>query len=126
MNYLDALKSVYPNLLDSQIELRDDGAGVYISKWTNAAPEPVLSDFNPLAVKTSDKFEKTNSIHSLLKQLEDTNWYVLRKIELGTEIPSDVATFRSNIYTQLAALQAELDTIKLDIKNTSDDLKTKK
>jgi len=35
-----AIKSIYPDILDSEFELQDDGTGAFISKWTSAYAQP--------------------------------------------------------------------------------------
>lgn len=60
MNYYRAIKIAYPDILDSEFSLRDDGDGVYISSWTyGGAPQPEL---NTLPVLEADKADKIDAL----------------------------------------------------------------
>lgn len=37
-----AIRNIYPNILDSQFSLQDDGDGPYIKTWNYAQPKPTL------------------------------------------------------------------------------------
>lgn len=39
----DAIKSIYPDIQDSEFSVRDDGDGPYIDKWDYPQPEPTES-----------------------------------------------------------------------------------
>lgn len=49
MNYYQAIKELYPDILDSQFKLQDDGNGIYISLWTYKEPQPNLPDLQSRA-----------------------------------------------------------------------------
>ena len=58
---------------------------------------------------------KANKIANLKSQakhkLEPTDWYVIRKAELGTNIPSDVVTARAAIKTNVDTKESEINAI---------------
>ena len=58
---------------------------------------------------------KANKITNLKSQansrLEPTDWYIIRKAELGTEIPSEVTTARAAIKTNVDTKESEINAI---------------
>ena len=58
---------------------------------------------------------KTKKIESLKSQanrkLQATDWYIIRKAELGTDIPSDVTTARSAIKTSVETKETEINAL---------------
>lgn len=47
----EAIKSLYPNILDNQVLLQDDGAGPYIKKWTYTSPVPTMTQIQAEATR---------------------------------------------------------------------------
>lgn len=58
---------------------------------------------------------KTKRIKELKKlaydKLQPTDWYVVRKAELSTDIPSDIATERSGIRSNVTTKEAEINAL---------------
>ena len=58
---------------------------------------------------------KANKIVNLKSQanrlLESTDWYIIRKAELGTEIPSEVTTARATIKTNVDIKETEINVL---------------
>jgi gamma-glutamylcyclotransferase (GGCT)/AIG2-like uncharacterized protein YtfP len=58
---------------------------------------------------------KTKRIKELKKlaydKLQPTDWYVVRKAELSTAIPSDIATERSDIRSNVTTKEAEINAL---------------
>ncbi len=57
---------------------------------------------------TKAKFIEADKV-TANKLLEDTDWYVVRKSEKGTAIPSDIQTYRDNVRTQCTAREATIN-----------------
>jgi len=50
-----------------------------------------------------------NLKHSYNRKLAETDWYVTRKQEKGTAIPSDIQTERDNLRTECATKESEIN-----------------
>ena len=57
----------------------------------------------------TQKIENLKAIYG--SKLGTTDWYVVRAAEGGTAIPSDIATERSNLRTQCASKEAEINAL---------------
>jgi len=58
------------------------------------------------------KANKIDNLKSLANnKLKSTDWYVIRKAELGTDIPSDVVTARAAIKTTVDTKENEINAI---------------
>ena len=68
---------------------------------TNNSSEKIL--ITPLAKKIANLKAIYNG------KLSQTDWYVVRAAEGGTAVPSDIATERSNLRTECATKEAEID-----------------
>lgn len=58
-------------------------------------------------LKCADDNEKLKQ--NLIQYLKDTDWYAIRFIETGKEIPSDIAKQRQTARDKLSALEEEKD-----------------
>ena len=58
---------------------------------------------------------KSNAIATVKQQaaglLSPTDWYVTRKAETGTEIPSDILTYRQSVRTASGAIEAAISGV---------------
>lgn len=58
------------------------------------------------------KAEKKQSVKDLAnKELAKTDWYVTRKADLGTAIPSEIQTERSDIRSKVTERETEIDAL---------------
>jgi hypothetical protein len=57
----------------------------------------------------TQKIENLKAIYG--SKLGKTDWYVVRAAEGGTAIPSDIATERSNLRTECASKEAEINAL---------------
>lgn len=79
---------------------------------TNQDGTPVLDqDGNQVVTKGL----KSNTIAQVKQTagslLAQTDWYVVRKADIGTEIPADVATYRAAIRTEADRLEAAIAAV---------------
>lgn len=57
------IKHLYPDILDSEFSLRDDGDGVYIEKWTyGGAAKPDIATVEAVSNADSDAVKRQNAI----------------------------------------------------------------
>ena len=52
---------------------------------------------------------KENTKAQAKNRLERTDWYVTRKAEAGTAIPSDISTYRTNVRTASKTIEDRID-----------------
>ena len=69
-----------------------------------------ISDFSVGDVKTRGL--KYNLIQTIKKQaagiLKDTDWYVIRKADAGTAVPSSITTYRAAVRTKAAEMETAI------------------
>ena len=91
--------TLIPRSLDDVNEVDDDG-------------DPVL---DADGVQLVTKGLKSNAIELVKQQaaglLTPTDWYVTRKAETDTEIPSDILTYRQSVRTASGAIEAAISGV---------------
>lgn len=88
--------------------LRDDGQGSYVDKWTYNIPKPVFNSDDLLEGQLLEA--KKAKINQCKSYLTSTDWYVVRKADNGTVIPSEISTNRELART----LQEDINSITID------------
>lgn len=67
----------------------------------------------PVVVESTVAEVKQNAIDSVNKKalelLEETDWMVVRKIDVGTEIPSATATYRASVRSAVSDAKTAID-----------------
>lgn len=66
-------------------------------------------DGNPLVNKGLKTVWKEKTKTEAKNRLEPTDWYVTRKAEAGTAIPSDISTYRTNVRTASKTIEDKID-----------------
>ena len=96
----------------------DADAGTVTAAYGNATPKPhadvlfsAQDETDGLGIENEVKVEglKTKLI-KLIKshaagRLQDTDWYILRKADADTDVPSAITTFRAAVRTKAAAME---------------------
>jgi hypothetical protein len=76
----------------------------------DADDEPVLDeDGNQVVIPGVKTIEKNQIKAQAAELLQSTDWYVVRKSEAGTAIPSDVTTFRTAVRTKSGEMETAID-----------------
>lgn len=100
MNYYDAIKLRFPEAIFS---LRDDGKGVYIENWEDESPKPDLDSLKDLAIHLE---ELVPAAKMAKNYLDSTDWYVVRRFDVGTAIPEGVSLLREEARNKIRAVRA--------------------
>ena len=66
-------------------------------------------DGNQLVKKGLKTVWKENTKSHAKSQLDSTDWYVTRKAEAGTAIPSDISTYRTGVRTASKTIEDKID-----------------
>ena len=86
-----------PKALDDVNEVDDDG-------------NPILdADGNQLVTLGLKSAWKDKTKHTADTLLQGTDWYVVRKSETNTAIPSDVSTYRAAVRTKSGTIETAID-----------------
>ena len=98
-----------PKALEDKEEVDEDGNPLYVKVLGEVDGEPAMVDSTERLVTKGLKSAQVAQIKSSAGfLLASTDWYVVRKADIGTDIPEDVATYRS-------AVRAEADRVETEI-----------
>ena len=102
-----------PKMLDDRLEVDENGQPLWEQVLDNSDPlNPVMVDSN-VQMKTLGL--KSNMIsqvkHTAGTILANTDWYVTRKSEKGTAIPTEVETKRDAVRTECDRLEAAINAV---------------
>src|SRR5687768_9454818 len=87
----EAIKHIYPSILDSQFSLRDDGTGPYIKDWSYNQPKPTKAQIDAAKVALTTKVVVPTDVQmaqarkALLQSghLQHANDYINGLVEIG-------------------------------------------
>jgi hypothetical protein len=103
-----------PKLLNDREEVDEDGNPLYVKVLGEVNGEPAMIDSDERLVTKGLKSQWIGQVKETAnKLLAPTDWYVIRKYENNTTIPSIVSTFRS-------AVKTECDRLETAITNSAD------
>jgi hypothetical protein len=92
----DGTFDVSPKLLDDREEVDQDGNPKYEKVWDEATQSMV--DSAQRMITRGLKFQWVDQVKETTnRMLEQTDWYVVRKADIGTAIPDAVNTYRAAI-----------------------------
>ena len=102
-----------PKMLDDRLEVDENGQPLWEQVLDNSDPlNPVMVDSNvqmkALGLKSNMIAQVKQTANSLLAA---TDWYVTRKSEKGTAIPTDVETKRDAVRTECNRLEAAIAAV---------------
>ncbi len=75
------ITGIYPNILNTDFDLQDDGEGPYISNWSYDSPKPTMEyllTFEDQAIEKDNLREIANQAYAYLKA---TDYKVLKAME---------------------------------------------
>ena len=80
--------------------------------WTQADSDNGLLPSNKSVGDVKTKGLKTILIETLKKQaaqiLQETDWYIIRKADAGTAVPSSITTHRAAVRTKAAQMETSI------------------
>ena len=102
-----------PKMLDDRLEVDENGQPLWEKVLDNSDPlNPVMVDSNvqmkALGLKSTMTAQVKHTAGTILAQ---TDWYVTRKSEKGTAIPTDVETKRDAVRTECDRLEAAINAV---------------
>ena len=99
-----------PKALEDKEEVDEDGNPLYVQVLDNTDPDnPVMVDSDERLVTRGLKYNHTQQVKQTANTLlNPTDWYYVRNVEVGTEVPANVVSYR-------AAVRAECDRLEAAI-----------
>ena len=108
-NFDRAIKYTYPDIKNNQYTLIDRGQGVVIEDWTYPAPKPNVADLSELANKFDDVVALEREKNQLItEKLAKTDWYYIRNLRTGKNVPDSVTSQNAATYTRLNEIDTEI------------------
>jgi hypothetical protein len=109
---VEAVYTDNPKALEDVLATKQDGSPLYVQVYN-----PETEQMEDTAEQVVTKGLKSNNIAQVKQTagslLAQTDWYVVRKADIGTDVPADVVTLR-------AAIRAEADRLEAAIAAVSD------
>ena len=102
-----------PKMLDDRLEVDENGQPLWEQVLDNSDPlNPVMVDSNVQMKALGLKSTMTAQVkHTAGTLLANTDWYVTRKSEKGTAIPTDVETKREAVRTECDRLEVAINAV---------------
>jgi hypothetical protein len=109
---VEAVYTSNPKALEDRLEVKQDGTPLFVQVYDEATQqmEDTTEQVVTKGLKSQNIAQVKQTAGSLLAQ---TDWYVVRKADIGTDVPADVVTYR-------AAVRAEADRLEAAIAAVSD------
>jgi ABC-type proline/glycine betaine transport system ATPase subunit len=109
---VEAVYTSNAKALEDRLEVKEDGSPLYVQVYN-----PTTEQMEDTAEQVVTKGLKSNNIAQVKQTagslLAQTDWYVVRKADIGTDVPADVVTYR-------AAIRAEADRLEAAIAAVTD------
>ncbi len=109
---VEAVYTSNAKALEDRLEVKEDGTPLFVQVY-NAETEQMEDTTEQVVtkgLKSNNIAQVKQTAGSLLAQ---TDWYVVRKADIGTDVPADVTAYR-------AAVRAEADRLEAAIAAVSD------
>ena len=102
-----------PKLLDDRLEVDENGQPLWEQVLDNSDPlNPVMVDSNVQMKTLGLKSTMISQVkHTAGTILASTDWYVTRKSEKGTAIPTEVETKREAVRTECDRLEVAINAV---------------
>jgi hypothetical protein len=102
-----------PKMLDDRLEVDENGQPLWEQVLDNSDPDnPVMVDSNVQMKTLGLKSTMVSQVkHTAGTLLANTDWYVTRKSEKGTAIPTDVETKRDAVRTECDRLEVAINAV---------------
>lgn len=99
-----------PKALEDRLEVKEDGTPLYVQVYnpTTEQMEDTTEQVVTKGLKSTNIAQVKQTAGSLLA---GTDWYVVRKADIGTDIPADVATYRAAIRAESDRLEAAISAV---------------
>jgi hypothetical protein len=112
---VEAVYTSNSKALEDKEEVDQDGNPMYVKVLDNTDPaNPVMVDSEERLVTKGLKSQNIAQVKQTAGSLlAATDWYVVRKADIGTDVPADVVAYR-------AAVRAEADRLEAAIAAVSD------
>lgn len=98
-----------PKLLNDREESDEDGNPLYVKVY-DAETESMVDSEERLVTKGLKSQWTIQVKDTANKLLSPTDWYVIRKAESNTAIPTNIVTFRAAVKTECDRLETAIDT----------------
>jgi hypothetical protein len=109
---VEAVYTDNPKALEDRLEVKEDNTPLYVQVY-----DPVTESMVDTTEQVVTKGLKSQNIAQVKQTagslLAATDWYVVRKADIGTDVPADVVAYR-------AAVRAEADRLEAAIAAVSD------
>jgi hypothetical protein len=107
---VEAVYTDNPKALEDKLEVKEDGSPLYVQVYN-----PVTEQMEDTAEQVVTKGLKSNNITQVKQTagslLAQTDWYVVRKADIGTDVPADVVTYRAAIRAEADRLEAAIAAV---------------
>ena len=98
-----------PKLLNDREESDENGNPLYVKVY-DAETESMIDSEERLVTKGLKSQWITQVKDTANKLLAPTDWYIIRKIESDTDIPTNVVTFRLEVKTECSRLETAISS----------------
>ena len=98
-----------PKLLDDKEESDEDGNPLYVKVLGEVDGEPAMIDSTKRLVTKGLKSQWIAQVKDTAgKMLSATDWMIIRKIERGVELPTNIQTFRAAVLAEANRLETAI------------------
>jgi ABC-type proline/glycine betaine transport system ATPase subunit len=107
---VEAVYTSNAKALEDRLEVKEDNTPLYVQVYN-----PTTEQMEDTAEQVVTKGLKSNNIAQVKQTagslLAATDWYVVRKADIGTAIPADVVTYRAAVRAESDRLEAAITAV---------------
>jgi hypothetical protein len=104
---VEAVYTSNPKALEDRLEVKEDGSPLYVQVY-NAETEQMEDTTEQVVTKglKSQAVAQNKQVAGSL--LAGTDWYIVRKADIGTDVPADVTAYRAAVRTEANRVEAAI------------------
>lgn len=99
-----------PKALEDRLEVKEDGTPLYVQVY-NAETEQMEDTTEQVVTKGLKSTNIAQVKQTAGSLLAGTDWYVVRKADIGTDIPADVTAYRAAVRAESDRLEAAISAV---------------
>lgn len=104
---VEAVYTSNPKALEDRLEVKQDGSPLYVQVY-NAETQQMEDTTEQVVTKGLKSQAVAQNKQTAGSLLAGTDWYIVRKADIGTDVPADVTAYRAAVRTEANRVEAAI------------------